>query len=234
MSGQCVLNFGAQEKERIKDFLKRFERAETKTGFEEFRVKAEGNTVTLYSSGRVVIQGDGCGKFRDELLRNLNPKTEEVLGIDETGRGESSGPMVVCGVLGETASLLELRDSKKVRNMAAKYKTATANSLANATVSLNAKFIDRLRAKGMNLNQIEAKIIDSIAGAFAGLGEDAKVRVDGSAMDVRSREVEFIVKGDDREPVIGAASVIAKHTRDISGDIETRKGWRKKPAPGTS
>ncbi|MFH1224276.1 MAG: DUF3378 domain-containing protein [Candidatus Diapherotrites archaeon] len=225
MPEQCVLNFSPADKPAISGFMLRFPPAETKTQFEESRVKAGGCTITLYTSGKVVIQGEGCEKLKGALLAELGNSNELVLGIDETGRGEKTGPFVISAALGETAKLRELRDSKKTRDIAGKYKTATANSLANATLSLNAEMLARLHARGITLNKAEEIFIDSAAELFSSLGEKTKTKVDGSPMRVRTKNAEFIVKGDDKEPVIGAASVIARHVRDISGDKRKRKGW---------
>jgi len=227
MSGPCVLNFSEGDRGKIKRFLGQFEKTETKSQYEAFRAKSGGNTITLYNSGKVVVQGEGCEKFRDLLLQKIETNDRLVLGFDETGRGEGDGPMVICGVLGKTSRLRELRDSKKVSDIKKAYGKATANSIGNCTLSINAEYIDRLRASGMNLNKIEAAAIESITGLFEMLREKPKIIVDGGALKVGRKDIEFMVKGDDLEPVIGAASVIAKHTRDISGNTEKRKSWGK-------
>lgn len=228
MAAQCVLNFSPADKPAISAFMLRFPPAETKTEFEDSRVKAGKCTITLYTSGKVVIQGEGCEKVKDALLAELGNSNELVLGIDETGRGEKTGPFVISAALGETAKLRELRDSKKTSDIAGKYKVATANSLAGVTLSLNAEMLSRLHARGITLNRAEEIFVDSAVELFSSLGEKTKTKIDGSAMRVRAKGIEFIVKGDDKEPVIGAASVIARHVRDISGDQQKRKGWGNK------
>ncbi|MBU0662377.1 MAG: DUF3378 domain-containing protein [Candidatus Diapherotrites archaeon] len=221
----CMLNFSPAEIGGLKKCLARFAPAETKTKYEALRAKTGGTTITLYTSGKLVIQGPDCGKVKDALLAEFGAKSELVLGIDETGRGEATGPLVICGVLGETSKLRELRDSKKTKNMAGKYALATKNSLANFTISIGAEMVSLLRERGINLNQMQEKSIDAIACLFSELSPDAKVRVDGSALKVCTKGIEFIPKGDDKEPVIGAASVIAKHVRNISGDATKRRNW---------
>jgi len=228
MSGPCVLNFSDKDREKIRRFLGQFEKTETTSQYEDFRARSGGNTITLYKSGKVVVQGTQCEKFRDLLLQKIETAGGLVLGFDETGRGEGDGPMVICGVLGETSRLRELRDSKKVSDIKKAYGKATANSIGNCTLSINAEYIDRLRGKGINLNKIETAAIESITNLFERLGEKPKIMVDGGALKVGRNDIEFLVKGDDLEPVIGAASVIAKHTREISGNTEERKSWGKK------
>ncbi|HIH08230.1 MAG TPA: hypothetical protein HA237_02560 [Candidatus Diapherotrites archaeon] len=55
----------------------------------------------------------------------------------------------------------------------------------------------------------------------------APVRVDGSGLKTKEKGIEFIVKGDDLEPAISAASIVSKNLRNISGDKEQRKSWKK-------
>src|SRR3989344_7744874 len=156
----------------------------------------------------------------------MSRKPEIVLGIDETGRGELKGPMVIAAVLGDSNKLRELRDSKKTSKISEKEKIVTENSLSQVVVSLNAEMIDILRSNGKTLNEIEAVVIDKISEMFSGLDLDVKVKVDGSALNTKNKKIEFIVKGDDLEPAIGAASVLAKNYRNNSADSRERKTWK--------
>ncbi len=221
------LNFSGEVKE-AKKFLSSFENLGTATEYEALRVRIGSSGVTLYNSGKVVIQGRDEENVKHLVLEALKNDEEHIIGIDETGRGERTGPFVVCAVLGNKDELRELRDSKKARKLDEKYRLATALSLANVTVSLNSEEVDRARERGLTLNGIEAKIIANIGRIFADLGENAVIRIDGQPLNSSMKGVEFVVKGDDKVPVIGAASVIAKKTRDISGDKNSRKTWRTK------
>ncbi|MFH1586754.1 MAG: DUF3378 domain-containing protein [Candidatus Diapherotrites archaeon] len=225
---QQVLNFSSGEKGKMKKILEEFPQIGTNTQYEEYRCKIGACTVTLYSTGRVVIQGETSELVKGMVLGKMDLKEELVFGIDETGRGESTGPFVVTGVLGDRNKLRGLRDSKKMSDIQSAYKLATANSMARITVSLNSGQIDRVRNKGLTMNEIEAKIVDSMAKLMGELGENAQIRVDGSALNTKEKGIEFLVKGDDKDSVIGAASVIAKAVRDMSGDTGTRKSWKTK------
>ena len=136
------------------------------------------------------------------------------------------GPMVIAAVLGDSNNLRELRDSKKTSKIAEKEKIVTKNSLAQVVVALNAEMIDILRSNGKTLNEIEAVVVDKVSEMFSSLDLDVKVKVDGSALSTKNKKIEFIVKGDDIEPVIGAASVLAKNYRDNSGDKNERTTWK--------
>ncbi|MEW6295125.1 MAG: DUF3378 domain-containing protein [Candidatus Diapherotrites archaeon] len=223
-----VLNFGSKQKRQLIEILREFPQVETKNAFEELRCKAGNCTVTLYSSGKLVVQGNDCKKVTEEILQRMGLEEELVLGIDEAGRGESFGSFVVSFVLGDSNKLRELRDSKKTGNLKEKAEIVSGNALAVATVSLNSRLIDQLRNNGLNLNEIEVRIINNLVLLFDELGVKAKVKADGSRLNGTLKHVEFIVKGDDLEPVIGAASVIAKLAREESKDREHRKSWNVK------
>ncbi len=223
-----VLNFSIADKKRIKELLSGFEGLKVTAPFEEARAKIDNCIVTLYSSGKVVIQGMGDGGVRNLLLGRLGLAEEVIVGIDEVGRGEATGPFVVSAVLGDTNQLRELRDSKKIKNAEEKYNIATRNSLAKVSFEFSARYVDALRKRGLTMNSIEAKCIDAVVDFFKALDEKACIKVDGNKLDVKSRGVEFLPKGDDREPVIGAASIVATFLRKKSGDKANRETWKTK------
>ena len=223
-----VLNFSKNDKIKIKCFLKKFEKIKTKTDFEETRVKTKNCTITLYNTGKVVLQGENCTKIKQELLSSLQLKDKLVFGIDETGRGERIGPFVIAGVLGKTNSFRELRDSKKTSQIQAKKDIVSKQAEAEALLSLNPSYIDQLRKKGITLNKIESKFIQSMSYFFDGLGEKTEIMVDGLPLNKELKGVEFLPKGDDLEPVISGASILAKHFRETSKNKKERKTWKKK------
>ena len=225
---QSVLNFDKKDVPEIKKFLSRFEIKDNSTQYQTVRVKMGNSTVTLFISGKVVIQGTDHNKVKNEILDAFSSKEELMIGVDEVGRGEDFGPFVISGVFGDKNNLRELRDSKKIKKIREKYKIATKNSLANITVSFNAEFVDKLRNEGFNLNKIEAIAVKKIVELFEELGQNQKVIVDGGVVFLNKKNVEFKVKADDLEPVVGAASVIAKFHREVSADNKKRKTWKKK------
>lgn len=224
---QETLNFGKSEKKKLKEILSGFEEAKTTNYFEEKRAKHDGCTITLYDSGKLSIQGTNASKVKDEILSSMGLEKELVIGIDETGRGEGEGPMVITGVLGDTNSLRELRDSKKTSDIAKKEKIVSEKMLGSVTLTMNAELIDFVRNNGKNLNEIEAETIEKIAEILSNFG-DAKIIVDGAPLKVKNKKIKFKPKADDIEPVVGAASIVAKHARNNSQDKKERKTWKKK------
>ncbi|MFH1239712.1 MAG: DUF3378 domain-containing protein, partial [Candidatus Diapherotrites archaeon] len=93
-----MLNFSREEKENLKKFLQKFPKKETKTKYEEMRVGIGDTSVTLYNTGKIVIQGKDSSKVKEMILDFMAEKDEGlVFGIDETGRGERAGPFVIAG-----------------------------------------------------------------------------------------------------------------------------------------
>jgi len=219
------LNFSSVGIREIEKALRSFEKGLVTSIHEVGRWKVDNSTVTLYKSGKLTVQGKDEEKVKAEILRLVKGKSELVLGIDEAGRGELTGPFVISGVIGETQNLREGRDSKKVTDKKKAYGKVTKNALMHSTFSLNPEFIDRLRTRDFTLDEIQGIIMDSLAGIAAKLERGVLVKADGKKLPLKSKKVEFIVKGDDKEPVIGAASIAAKYTRSISSNKEKRKSW---------
>ena len=222
-----VLNFGSKDKKQIKDLLKKFEEVKTGNEFEEFRAKINSSVVTLYHTGKITIQGNDSEKVKELIISSLNLSKELVLGFDETGRGEKTGPFVVSGILGETNSLRDVRDSKKTLNIKKGFNSVSKNSLALFSVSLNAEYIDSLRKKGHTMNSIEADFINSAISFFENK-DKTKIVVDGGKINGVNEKAEFIPGADDLEPVVSAASIYSRHLRDESKDNKLRKTWNLK------
>lgn len=220
-----VLNIHSEDFPAVRKFLSFAEQLECKSKYEELRCRLGSSTATLYKSGKLVVQGNDVERVKKAIMELLGEQ-ELILGFDETGRGESTGAFVITAILGQRSRLAELRDSKKTKKISDKYKLATSNSLANCTFSVNAEYIDELRGKGKNMNEIEAIIIDNISKAFEDLGFKGEAVVDGSNLNVKNKKIKFIPKADDKDSVVGAASVVAKHTREISGNKSKRKSWK--------
>lgn len=223
-----VLNFTKNEWPELEKILSGFE--QQKPGpFQKIRVKIDGCVVLFFESGKLLIQGANAVQIAKRIQDQLSSGSDLVLGIDETGRGENFGDLCVAGVLGKTSSLRELRDSKKTSDIASKKKIVEQNAVCAVVVSFPAQTIDYWRSSGKTLNELQAKAIDWIVEFVleSGFSPD-RILVDGSALPVRETKIEFIPKADDSEPVVGAASVLAKWTRDQTNNKTIRKTWKTK------
>lgn len=164
----------------------------------------------------------------------------QICGVDEAGRGPVLGPMVVSGVCVDDESVLTglgVKDSKKL-------KPERRSSLAKAIRSVGrvevivvpAEEIDLLREE-MTLNELEvnlfATILDRLRPRIAYV-DSADVNTERFAEDIKRKldfELEIVSKhgADDIYPVVSAASIMAKTTRDeeirkIQNEIGQRIG----------
>ena len=99
-----------------------------------FRAKKDKTNVTAYESGKTVVQGKGTDEFIEfilepEILHDIvvfpdeSENTPEIItphgGIDESGKGDFFGPLVIAGVsvtpeTGGKLRALGVCDSKKI------------------------------------------------------------------------------------------------------------------------
>jgi ribonuclease HII len=133
-----------------------------------------------------------------------------VAGVDEAGRGPLAGPVVAAAVMLNPAKPIKgVGDSKTIspRKRIELFQTICEQAVCVSVGHASVAEIDEL-------NILQATLL-AMQRAVAGLRiKPALVLVDGNRLpklDIRS---EAIVKGDARVQSIGAASIIAKVTRD--------------------
>lgn len=228
---QKTLSLLPEEIENYKKILSVYEEIPTKEEHILYRTKIGLCTVTLYSSGKLLIQGPDFEDVYSKLHSKLSIQGLEI-GIDETGRGERNGPFVVAGILGNRNDFRAVRDSKKTKDIASKYHEALGSAKDAYIVEIKAEEIDHFRRSGKTMDLLEAGIIDDIIRILR-KGNMIPAVIDGSPLPVKSQTVEFIPKGDDKDPLISAASILARHTRDVSKDKGIRKTWKQKKEPGS-
>jgi ribonuclease HII len=158
----------------------------------------------------------------------------KIVGIDEAGRGPVIGPLVVCGIAVEEEKLeklerLQPKDSKRLTPGRRKVMARRINKIAEChTIHIQAKDIDNLRAKDINLNEIEKIAIKKVIG----LSNPDIAYID--CLDIKPQrfcdEMENFREGlkviaehkaEDKFPIVAAASIVAKVERDM--EIEKLK-----------
>ncbi len=163
-----------------------------------------------------------------------------ICGVDEAGRGPVVGPLVVAGVCVESDAplrQLNVRDSKKLSPEKREALAPEIRKLCRHEVLvIPATDIDATRAE-MSLNDYEAKLFATIIDRLR--PEVAYVdSADVDEYDFRRSiahhlpfELEIVSKhrADDLFPVVSAASIIAKVTRDaemrkIEGELGAKIG----------
>ncbi len=147
--------------------------------------------------------------------------SDEILGIDEAGRGPRMGPMIVAGFLcprNEEVHLKELgvRDSKAFGSGArARERRAV---LAASLRELGRPFIKVVSASHINRKKLNDLTYEAGKGIIREAGSASAVYTDGGEYFERLRtmhEALTVIPGGDKENVfISAASILAKDERD--------------------
>jgi len=155
-----------------------------------------------------------------------------ICGIDEAGRGPVIGPLVMCGILikeegEEKLKKLGVKDSKLLTRQQREslYKKIIKIAKKYKIIIVNPKEIDKAVKghNGLNLNWLEA---DKSAEIINTLNPE-KAIIDCPSNNInkyksylfkkiKNKEIELILehKADFKYPVVAAASIIAKVTRD--------------------
>ena len=146
-------------------------------------------------------------------------------GVDEAGRGSVMGPLVVGAVYVEDDGFLKdigVRDSKKLTPKSREwmYDRIVSEASDYAIVIASAADVDERRAK-MSLNDVELEMFREavskkpVTRVYADC-PDVNEMAFSSALSIRLNNITVIGrhKADDTYPVVSAASIIAKVTRD--------------------
>lgn len=132
-------------------------------------------------------------------------------GIDEAGRGPLAGPVVTCAVIlpKECEALIGVNDSKQLtKQKRAEYAAIIKEcALAYSIHFQSAKVID------------EINILEATKQSMKAAVENLKIQPDFCIVDAVTIPMNLpqkdIVKGDAKSLAIAAASILAKHERDL-------------------
>ena len=164
-----------------------------KVPYSFWRARKNKTTATAYESGKLSIQGKGTEELvqliiEPEILKKVRLGYESIIaqqenpqmfqphaGIDESGKGDYFGPLVIAAVFVDAASataLLELgvQDSKvigsdkKIKTLASKIKTMTNGNFSVVTIGPEA--YNRMYKKLQNINRIlgwgHARVLENL------------------------------------------------------------------------
>lgn len=133
-----------------------------------------------------------------------------IVGVDEAGRGPLAGPVIAAAVILDASFPIEgLADSKKLIEKDREFLFDIIQERAKAWAIGRAEVeeIDRI-------NILQATLL-AMKRAVEGLPLTPDLAlVDGNQPPKLTCEVKTIVKGDEIEPAISAASILAKVSRD--------------------
>ncbi|MBE6356072.1 MAG: ribonuclease HIII [Lentisphaerae bacterium] len=211
------------------------------------RYKATGNQVNVvaYESGKLVVQGKGTEEFviftlEPEILHtftysganeNLPDPTETTIhgGIDESGKGDFFGPLVIAGVIVTPETAVKLRelgvcDSKKITSsekivrLAAEIRRIAHGHYSQ--VVLPPETYNRLYGSIGNLNRLlawgHARVIENLLESCPGcprmlsdkFGDERLIR---NALMERGKQIimEQMVRAES-DVAVAAASILAR------------------------
>lgn len=144
----------------------------------------------------------------EEQLEDLGIKY--IAGVDEVGRGPLAGPVVVAAViLPLNLRIKGINDSKK---LSLKKRNELYKIILNEALAVNVSFIDERAIDEINIYEATKKgMLEAISGLKI---KPEHVLID--AMPLRELAIAHtsIIHGDALSASIGAASIIAKVTRD--------------------
>lgn len=166
-----------------------------------------------HKSIKYIIGVDEAGRAAHKASE---PRPAFIIGIDEAGRGPLAGPVVVAGIKLKVKDkklkiFLGIRDSKKLSPKQREEWFAKITShpkIEWAVARVWPKTIDRINiARATNL--AAGRVYKKLAGA-----ETCPAVLDGSLYLSKYIPHKTIIRGDEKVPIISAASIIAKVTRD--------------------
>ncbi len=145
-----------------------------------------------------------------ENLLFTEPRVGVICGVDEAGRGPLFGNVVAAAViLDPTAPIEGLGDSKKLTEKVRErlYDQIYARAISVGVGRASVEEIDQL-------NILQASML-AMQRAVESLSRQPDLAlIDGNRCPVLTCASEAIIKGDAKEISIGAASIVAKVTRD--------------------
>ncbi|BAW31751.1 MAG TPA: ribonuclease HII [Methanothermobacter sp.] len=153
----------------------------------------------------------------------------KILGVDEAGRGPVIGPLIIAGVMLpkekiKTLERLQVKDSKKLTPKKRTYLAKKIKKISKYYITrINAPTIDKLRATGINLNEIEKKAIADIIKKSQpdyAIIDSVDIKPKRFEKEIRKliKNKNIIIKAehkaDTKYPIVSAASIIAKTQRE--------------------
>jgi len=204
--------------------------------------RGEKVNVAVYTSGKLVVQGKGTTDFvqfylEPQLLGEARLGYEHILdptmlepriGVDESGKGDFFGPLVIAGAFLDEAAArnmmgIGVRDSKLIKSDAriaeiAKQIRATSGCVTDV-VAIGPETYNKLHAKMRNVNDIlgwgHARVIENLLGRVdspkAISDQFGNKKIIERALMERGRKIKLVQRHKaESDLAVAAASIIAR------------------------
>lgn len=202
-----------------------------------FQGRKKGITCTLYTSGKLTVQGSQMKEFVEyylepEILGSfthgydlLNIDLTPHMGVDESGKGDFFGPLCIAGVYCDEKGIerlvaLGVKDSKKLSDTSIlKLAAKIRQEMLHHVVKISPLKYNELYGKFGNLNKMlgwgHATVIDYLSDksgcARAVIDQFAAEHVVVTALSKKKKTIllEQRTKAE-ADPVVAAASILAR------------------------
>ena len=240
--------------------------------YAEFAGRNREVGVVFYQSGKLVVQGKGTENFVQFFLEPhvlqearlgydevLNPRAfEPHIGVDESGKGDYFGPMVISAVFASKGAFskfkeLNVRDSKTISSDAKAIDMAKAirkiPECAAEVVAIGPEAYNRMHAKMRNVNDIlgwgHARAIENVLARIdpkktgqicsrAISDQFGNKRIIQKALMERGKEIELEQRHRAEEDLAVAAASIVARAEFILGLGKLSKKWNIRFPKGAS
>ncbi|SRR5581483_5637289 len=209
----------------------------TKPLYTLFSAQKKGISCTLYTSGKLTVQGKDMNDFitfylEPEILQSVAFSYPEAqvsmtprIGIDESGKGDFFGPLCIAGVQADETQIKELlamgvKDSKQVTDKSIRALSAKIKKTCPHTVIfISPKKYNELYANFKNLNQLLgwghataiAELVTKTGCNEAIIDQFAGEHVVKNALKQKKLHVSLTQRHRaEADPVVAAASILAR------------------------
>ena len=216
----------------IKNLINRYQNYQVSdnNNYTLFRAKIKSSTLTIFSTHKLLIQGNNCYSLYEEICECLNielkhENTKEkieaisigqnIIGTDEVGCGDYFGGIVVCASYVPNDKILELtklgiKDSKQIEDKKilelGKY---LINNINHSVLLLNnEKYNKIITDPNMNLNIVKAILHNKVINAF--LNKYPEIKYDNIIVDGFCSQEKYEEYLTNKKDVIKNVNLIQK------------------------